>query len=241
MSARGITVPPDDQTVRRLVIGISAEALLQQWARQEAAPAGAAVVVETEIAARRRGGVEWRHDDAVAVGVLARPAALEPDRADLGWLAAGVGAAEALDRLGGDGHRCRWPDGVDRGPAPGAAGLDVAITATSALGPGRVDHVALVVRLAPAASAGPIGAVSAALVDRLRAAARALDDPAALLDAYRNRCWLLGESVAVRLAPAGSARGRVVDIDQRGALVVESDTGFQQRIPVGSFDQAEIL
>ena len=70
-------------------MALSVEALLHQWARQSAAPAGAAVVAETEIAARRRGGIEWRTDDAVAVGVLARPEALDPGSGDVAWLAGG--------------------------------------------------------------------------------------------------------------------------------------------------------
>jgi len=82
---------------RSVPVALSAEALLHQWARQSEAPAGAAVVAASEIAARRRGGVEWRTPDAVAVSVLARPDSLDPEAMDVGWAAVSLAAAEALE------------------------------------------------------------------------------------------------------------------------------------------------
>ena len=77
---------------------------MHQWARQESAPAGSALVVDTEISARLRGGVIWRNPEPLAAAVLARPAGLNPSGADLAWLAASLGAARALDAAGGRGH-----------------------------------------------------------------------------------------------------------------------------------------
>ncbi len=214
--------------MRRLAVGISVEALLHQWARQEAAPAGAALVVGTEIAARRRGGLEWRAANALAVGVLARPVALPADRVELGWLAAGLGAANAIDRVRGAHHPCRWPDEVD------VDEVDVVVAMISALGPGRVEHLGLVARVAPAGVMGRTDELEAALVTALRQTAGLLDRADELLDQYRRRCGTLGRIVNARLLPHGSARGRAVTIDERAALVVESETGFRQSVAVST-------
>ncbi|MGI9597274.1 MAG: hypothetical protein ACR2QK_14015, partial [Acidimicrobiales bacterium] len=98
--------------IRRVDVAISVEALLQQWARQDAGPSGAAVVVEREIAARSRGGVEWQVTPSVAVGVLARPTSLDPAGAGIAWLAAGLAARDALadGPEPGAGATCAWPD-----------------------------------------------------------------------------------------------------------------------------------
>lgn len=229
-----------DPPRRRHEVGISVEALLQQWARQETGPTGAAVVLGTEVSARTRGGVEWRADDAVAVGVLARPAALDPDRVDLGWLAASLGAAAALGELRGGSPGCRWPDRiaadgiVNSGGDTG--GVEVVASSVAGLGPGRVDHLGLVVRVAPAATLGPGDRLESVLIDGLRWAAVALDEPDRLLARYRDRCDTLGRVVDVRLLPHGSTRGRAVTIDEGGALVVESETGFRQAVAIPTLD-----
>lgn len=77
---------------------------MHQWARQESAPAGSALVVGAEISARLRGGVIWRNPEPLAAAVLARPTGLDPSGADLAWLAASLGAARALDAASGRGH-----------------------------------------------------------------------------------------------------------------------------------------
>jgi len=56
---------------KTVTVVLSVEAVLQQWARQSDAPDGAAVIAETEIAARRRGSAEWRVDHSIAMSVLA--------------------------------------------------------------------------------------------------------------------------------------------------------------------------
>lgn len=130
--------------IRRVPVAVSVDALMHQWARQESAPAESALVAEAEISARLRGGALWRTSEALAAAVLARPAELEPSGADLAWLAASLGAARALDIAAGGEHRCEWPDGVLVG-----SGAEVAVSAVSVLGPGRVDYAILIVRLGP--------------------------------------------------------------------------------------------
>lgn len=230
----------------RVPVALSAEARLHQLARQEAAPTGSAVVVDTEISARLRGGVEWDHDDAVAVAVLARPEALDFRHADLAWPAAGLAGAAALGEFSGDGYLCDWPDGVHRAGGAGetdltAPPLSVATTASSHLGPGRVDYAVLAVRVAPIGALGSRDGLIESLVRHTRACAGLLDDPGELLRRYRGRCATLGHTVAVSLAPTGAIRGVATDIDAGGGLVVRSATGLAETVAVPALRSLSLL
>ena len=223
---------------RTVAVALSVEALLHQWARQEAAPAGAAVVADTEIAARRRGGIEWRTPDAVAVSVLARPEMLDPSAVDVGWAAASLAAARTLDACR-DGHRsCLWPDLIACEPDDD---LEVAISSAFTLGPGRVELAALTARIGPMAEAQERTRVTDELLRHLREAATGLDHPAAILDAYRGRCSTLGRAVELRMLPHGSMRGVAADIDDAGRLVLTSPTGLRERIAVASVNAVKLL
>ena len=241
-------------------MAVSVDALMHQWARQESAPAGSALVAEAEISARLRGGALWRTSEALAAAVLARPAELDPSGVDLAWLAASLGAARALDIAAGGEHRCEWPDAVLAG-----LGVEVAVSAVCTLGPGRVDYAILIVRLGPTGAFGPPGEEAglaegladsdgprrhgafgppvddAVLVGELRAAARLLDEPDELVDAYRGRCATVGCTAAVALLPHGAVRGTVRGIGADGRLEVESPTGLVERIAVTSFSSLRRL
>lgn len=214
---------------RRHAVAVSSESMAHQWARREGAPAGAAVVVDTEISARRRGGAEWRGEDAIAVSIVARPHALSPSASELGWGATGLAAARLLDELVGAGSDCLWPDRVEPGAGPP---VELAITAAAALGPGRVDYAILTVRLGAVASLGHRDELAAELVGELRCAARALDEPAALLADYRQRCATIGRAVSVSLLPNGTIQGVATAIDDAFSLVVASPTGLEEAITV---------
>lgn len=224
--------------VRRSPGAVSIDALARQWARQEAAPAGAAYVVDREISARRRGGVLWQREDSTAVAVVARPAQIAIDSTDLLWLAAGLGAADALGALTGQPRDCHWPDGVevDEGVA-----LDVAVTALNELGPGRIDYAILILRVAPSLHLGGRSDVSDALVESLRTSVKSLDDPEGLLEIYRTRCATLGEHVSASLLPNGTARGVADDVDDHGALVVRSPTGHTDSIAIALLGELQIV
>ena len=223
---------------RTAAVALSAEALLHQWARQSAAPAGAAVVAETEIAARSRGGIEWRVANAIAVSVLARPEALDPSTADVGWAAASLAATRALDDSRGGRRSCLWPDSIVCEPDDG---LEVSVTSASALGPGRVEFVALTVRAGPIPAVTERNRITDELLRHLRDSSAGLNDPASVLDAYRDRCATLGQSVELRLLPHGTMRGRAAAIDDAGRLVLESPTGLQERISVASLNNLTLL
>lgn len=223
---------------RAVAVALSAEALLQQWARQDDAPSGAAVVADAEIAARCRGGVEWRSPHAVAVSVLARPTALAAASADVCWAAASLAAAEALDGCLGGRRSCLWPDLVLGEPPDD---VDVAVTAACALGPGRVEQAVLTVRIGSIDALPQRAEFTEALLARLRTHARGLSSPSAVVDAYRARCATLGQPVELRLLPHGAIRGQVTDIHETGQLVLSSPTGLQERIAVAAVNTVTLL
>ena len=212
--------------MRRVAVGISAEALLQQWARQEQAPNGAAMVLDTEIAARARGGVDWRHDLAVSVAVLARPGDLPVEAAEAGWFAAGLAAARALDRAVGGQHDVVWPDAV------AAADSEVAVTANAALTAGRVEFVTLVARIASWPPEVERAALEDALIEELRSAAAVLDRPADLAERYGARCAQLHQAAEIQLLPHGTTRGIPTRFTETGALIVTSPTGLEEQLAV---------
>ncbi|NNE12555.1 MAG: hypothetical protein HKN41_09985 [Ilumatobacter sp.] len=225
--------------IRRARFAVSVDALLQQWARQEGAPAGTALIASTEIAGRIRGGVEWRHDESVAVGVLARPRALEPSEVELGWLAAGLGAAAALDQVTGGHSVCLWPDRVVGTATDDREHVDAVVSSAGHLGPGRVDDVVLIARVAGLADVAD--GLGEALVAELRSSARLLDEPTGLVEQYRHRCATLGRRVSMTLLPHGTTRGLARDVSLEGALLVESPTGLTEPIPVATLGRLETL
>jgi len=195
-------------------------------------------LADTEIAARCRGGIEWRTPDAIAVSVLARPEALDPSAVDVGWAAASLAAARALDACR-DGHRsCLWPDLIECEPDDD---LDVAVSFACMLGPGRVEFAALTVRVGPIIPPEERSRITGELLAHLRDLASGLDDPASILDAYRDRCSTLGQAVELRMLPHGSVRGLATDIDETGRLVLASPTGLQEPIAVASLNEVRLL
>lgn len=226
------------QHTRTVAVALSADALLHQWARQSAAPAGAAVVAHTEIAARRRGGTEWRTPDAIAVSVLARPLALAASAAEVSWLAAGLAAAQTLSECLGGQPQCLWPDAVldDANDT-----IDVAVTAESTLAPGRVEYAALTVRMGPVDQPDRRAALGLALVRHLRTWASGLDQPSGVVDAYRARCATLDRAVELSLLPSGIIRGLAEDVDETGRLVLSSPTGLREQVDVATISSVTLL
>lgn len=226
------------QPTRTVAVALSADALLHQWARQSAAPAGAAVVAHTEIAARRRGGIEWRTPNAIAVSVLARPLTLAATAAEVSWLAAGLAAAQTLSECLGGRRLCLWPDAVlDEANDV----LDVAVTASSTLVPGRVDHVALTVRMGPVDQPDKRAALTLALLRHLRTWASDLDQPSLVVDSYRARCATLDRAVELCLLPSGIIRGLAEDVDGSGRLVLSSPTGLREQVDVATVSSVTLL
>ena len=228
---------------RHAGFAVSVDALLQQWARREDAPSGSAYVVSTEISGRLRGGVEWRHENSISVGVLARPRALEPSEIELGWLAASLGAASALSQVTGVRYECGWPDRIDpsTGAGTGPSAFEVAVSSVGHLGPGRIDHIVMIVRIAAPAQTGPLTEIAPHVVEQVRIAGRLLDEPGQLLDRYRETCSTLGRRVSLTLLPHGSVRGRARDVDHAGSLMLESPTGLVESVAVAMLGRLDVI
>lgn len=219
-------------SVERTPVALSVDALAQQAARRDGAPAGSVIAVDREVAGRIRGGVEWTAEDAVAVASIARPVALDPATADVAWLAAGLATADAVAAGTDAAVDCWWPDAV---VLPDVLDVQVATGAITLLGPGRVDVAILIARIGGVAQvAGGRDAMVAALSSSLAAATGWLDAPEDLVERYRARCATLGRDVRARLLPAGVLHGRAIDIGSTGALVIETPTGLLEPTTVAS-------
>lgn len=222
--------------VQAYEVAVSTESLAQAWARQEDAPEGALVVADAELSARGRRGTSWVSvpGRSLAFSVVVRPG-LPAAGEGLLWLLTSLATAEGLEAVTGLDARLKWPNDVlvdGRGIA--------AVRVDAHLGPGQVELAVLTVRvnvdlseddlsrapgrpvtsLAVEGVSQPRVAVLSAVLDRLEA--RYGESVSDLLTAYRARCDTLNRRVRAELMPSGEAAGLAGDIDETGALVVES-------------------
>jgi biotin-(acetyl-CoA carboxylase) ligase len=205
---------------RDAVVALSVDALAGAWARQEGAPSGAVQTAEQEIAARLRGGVEWRVSPATAVAMVVRPS-LPAERGDLVWIAGTLAAARAVAELRGEAATPWWPDRV---AVDGRVLDDVAVGAHVHLGPGIVDHALLVVRVGRASA-------EEAVIDAMTAVLPLLDEPEALLAELRAvEGWR--RQALVRLASRSESRGEIAGVDDTGGLELRSPSGMVERFAV---------
>ncbi len=196
------------------------------------------MVADTEIAARCRGGIEWRSPDAIAVSVLARPSALAVASAEVSWLGASLAAVRALDEGLGGQRSCLWPDSVLDAEDDE---IDVAATASCTLGPGRVEYAVLTIRVGPIDRRDKRAALTDALLQHLRVCAFDLDEPSVVVDSYKARCATLGRLVELRLLPHGTSRGLAEDVHETGRLVVCSPTGLREEFAVATVGSVTLL
>lgn len=222
--------------VQHFGVAVSTESLALQWARQHDAPEGALVVADVELSARGRRGAAWTSvaGRSLAFAVILRPA-LPPEGEGLLWLLASLAAAEGVEDAAGLDVRLKWPNDLlveDRGL--GGVRID------AQLGPGRIDSAIVTVRVNVGLEGGDFPdplrdrvtslalqgvhrervEVLAAVLGRLQE--RYETGVARLLDDYRERCDTLGARVRALLMPSGEAVGRAVDVDDHGALVLET-------------------
>ncbi len=202
--------------VEHYPVALTVEAVALGWLRQRAAPHGAVVVADVEVAPRTRRGDPWPAPGALRAAVVVRPE-LAAEAADVLWAHALLAAASACDAAPW------WPDGVRR------RGADVgSVRVASQLGPGRVESAVLTFRL----RGGDREALLAGLVGRL-------DDvlgrpPESVVAAYRTADPLAGRAVRVNLLPRGTVRGTARSIDASGAYAVEGATGRPRLLAVDS-------
>jgi BirA family biotin operon repressor/biotin-[acetyl-CoA-carboxylase] ligase len=225
---------------RHLPVAVSAEAIALAWARQEAAPAGAVVVVDHEISPRGRLGRLWERpqERTATLAMVWRPT-LPLERADLAWAAASLGLVRALDaHIDGAPPRLWWPDQVidESGRVVGAVRAEIQ------LGPGQITSAVVTARVDLDAVGAPDRTDVLALVEvELARVAGELDGaPQELPLAWEVRSALTGRRVIAHLLPRGEVRGTVAGVDPQGALELVSATGLRQRVPILGLNRVSI-
>ena len=198
----------------------------------EGAPEWTVVVAGHQTAGRGRLGRTWLSEPGAALlcSVVLRPD-LEPSRAGLLTLLAGVAMAEAA-RVACDAEvRCKWPNDLMVGERKAGG-----ILAESAVAGARLAHVVIGagvnVTAAPAdvPGAGSLGGRDpAALLQSflwcLRQRYRPADDGFAgdVLGAYRRVSATIGQRVRATTTDGRRIAGTATDVDANGNLLVESD------------------
>jgi BirA family transcriptional regulator, biotin operon repressor / biotin---[acetyl-CoA-carboxylase] ligase len=224
---------------------------------REGVPYGHVVVADHQTAGRGRGGHRW--DDApddeaslLVSAVLAPP----PQHAQLVSLAGGLALADAIRRAGAR-PALKWPNDVlldgrkcagvlterhrvgEREVMIVGLGLDVDWRGTDRDGE-AANWTSVAESVAMAVDRGAVdrGALDRGdvLVDLLRALATWVrsvpTDPLRLLTTYRDGCVTIGRDVEVDLPDGTTIRGRAVDLDREGRLVVDRD-GQQVAVNAG--------
>ena len=195
------------------------------------APEWTLVAAGHQTSGRGRLGRTWLDEPgALLVSIVLRPP-VEPERAGLLTLLAGLGMAETLGRFGAA-VGCKWPNDLLVGEAKVGG-----VLAESVVRDGRLAHVALGLGVnlgaAPGvAGAGPLGGLDPAevLADFLEVFAsdeRVLvgGSVASALERYRAACVSLGRRVRVTAVEGEVLEGEAVGVDDDGGLVVHTAEG----------------
>jgi BirA family biotin operon repressor/biotin-[acetyl-CoA-carboxylase] ligase len=195
----------------------------------EGTPAWTLVAAGHQTAGRGRLGRVWidRPGKALMCSVVLRPA-WDPERLGLVSLAAGVAMARAASDASGLDVRCKWPN--DLMVADAKVG---GVLAESEVAEGRVRHVVVGAGVnleAPddVPGAGAIGNVEgehvlAAYLFALRGLMDGRTEE--ILDRWRAVSHTLGRTIQGTTVGGDPVRGVAVDLDETGALLVDTDAG----------------
>jgi BirA family biotin operon repressor/biotin-[acetyl-CoA-carboxylase] ligase len=210
---------------------------------REAAPEGLVVVANHQTAGRGRLERRWESPPGanLLTSVLLRPTC-DVDDLHLCSTAVALAAADACLEVAGVGAAFKWPNDLLVGESK-LAGILAEVEFAGGPPPAAVVGVGINVSWP-----GPPGAGGTCLddlragdpghridrevllehlLDALAPRREFLDDPlgrSVLADEVRRRCTTLGQQVLVSL-PAEEITGEAVAIDERGRLVVDSDSG----------------
>ena len=236
------TVERFGRSFRHFEVAVSAGTMAGAWARQENAPAGAAVTVGREVSPLGRLGQVWhgQPESTLSLAVVLRPS-LSPEEADVAWLVAGLGAMGGAETTTGRELSVWWPDAVVDADDDVVATTKVEVQ----LGPGEVRAAVASLRI----DLTRLGLTAERRDDLLEAVLRAVDDasatlaegPEALAVAYERRCRLMGRRLKLRLLPKGETRGVARGVDRSGRLELASATGMVERITVDMLRQFEVV
>lgn len=199
-----------------------------------------AVLADEQTGGRGRFDRHWASPSGgIYCSVLLRPP-LGPEQLGLLGLAAGVAAVEAAAGAGVE-AACKWPNDLLSADGRKLAGI-LAESATSGVEvEWAVVGLGLNANVDPGdlpSSATSLAALAGGEIDRRDVTQAYLEafegwrgDPGRVVDAWRDRTSTLGREVRVRTADAELV-GTAVDIDDAGALLVETDDG-QKRVTAG--------
>ena len=194
------------------------------------APPGTVVLAERQTAGRGRLGRPWWSEagSSLTVSWIAAPD-LPFERWPIASLAAGVSAVDGIRNSAGIEATLKWPNDVvhaglklagilaeARPPLAVVIGLGMNVAGTP---PAELRGIATTVEAAGGRAVDPL-ALLAAILERF---GREMQRPGDVVARYRDRCDTLGRVVRVERAGAAPILGVARDVDERGALVVESD------------------
>jgi BirA family transcriptional regulator, biotin operon repressor / biotin---[acetyl-CoA-carboxylase] ligase len=215
------------------------------------APAWTAVLADRQTGGRGRDGRPWASPSGgLYLSVLLRP---RHERVSLLPLAAGVAVAEAVGELGVT-TELKWPNdvlvsgrkvaGILSEAVSGSAGVEwvvLGIGVNVALDAGELPPEiagnATSLR-AEGATVPSLPSFAAAVLARLRASYDGLGSaPDAVVSAWRSRAarWW-GAMLEIRSGDV-TLRGRLSDVDDEGALVVELEGGGKRRLLSGEISR----
>ena len=208
---------------------------------EEGAPAGTAVVAESQVAGRGSRGRTWvSAPGGLWLSVLWRgPAGM----AQLLSIRAGLAIASVLDGLGGlPPVRLKWPNDViiddakvggilcegRWGPANGWVAVGVGLNVTNPLPSDARFRPASLAQWRPDLDAAALAAPVAAVLGRLPATPTLSQEE---LDAWRARDWLAGRLLRAPVT------GRISGVNSAGRLLVDNESG---RLEIVASDGIEI-
>ncbi len=209
----------------------------------EGTPEWTLVAAGHQTSGRGRQGRAWvdRPGAALLCSVVLRPS-WEPDRVGLVSLAAGAAMAEAASEASAREVRCKWPNDLMVGESKVGG-----ILGEAEITDGRIGHVVLGigVNLDPpedVPGAGAIGRVDeeALLTGFLQRFRQLVEDsPEEILRRWRAVSATLGRRVEAATVGGDTARGVAVDLDETGALLVDSGDG-RVRVAFGEIQHLDV-
>lgn len=209
----------------------------------EGSPSWTLVAAGHQTAGRGRQGRAWldRPGSALMCSLVLRPS-VEPDRVGLVSLAAGAAMAEAASAISAREVRCKWPnDLMAEGSKVGG------VLGETEIRDGRLLHVVvgIGVNLDPpkdVPGAGAIGRVNeVALLARFLQLFRSLiEGPSTeILDRWRAVSATIGRLVEATTVGGDTARGVAADLDEAGALLVDTEAG-RRRVAFGEIHHLDV-
>jgi BirA family biotin operon repressor/biotin-[acetyl-CoA-carboxylase] ligase len=223
LAAAGLTAPVrwDDVTESTNATALAMAA--------QGTPAWTLFAAGHQTAGRGRQGRAWRDrpGSALMFSLVLRPT-WEPEAFGLVSLAAGAAMAEAASELSTREVRCKWPNDLMAGESKVGG-----ILGEAEVEAGRIGHVVLGIGVNLAepedvAGAGAIGNVDeeALLTDFLRRFRSMIEgSPEEILSRWRAVSATLGRRVEATTVGGDTARGVAADLDETGALLIETDEG----------------